>query len=62
MHVLKDTEREAELPLREVSIEDILDAQRKEQEEKQDQQKKIAKALKERGMHFMADAGQDDMY
>ncbi|XP_022908838.1 U6 snRNA-associated Sm-like protein LSm1 [Onthophagus taurus] len=57
-----DTEKEGELPLSEVSVEDILDAQRKEQEQKQDQQKKIAKALQERGMHFMSDINQEDMY
>lgn len=43
-------------------MDDILDAQRKEQEQKQEHQRLLAKALKERGLHLMADLNQDDMY
>lgn len=42
-------------------MDDILDAQRKEQEQKQEHQRLLAKALKERGLH-MSDLNQDDMY
>ena len=57
-----DTEKESNLPLSEVSVDDILDAQRREQESKQDQQKLLTKALKERGLHLMADLNHDDMF
>ncbi|KAI4458536.1 LSM domain [Popillia japonica] len=57
-----DAEKEAGLPLTEVSVDDILDAQRKEQEQKQEHQRLLAKALKERGLHLMSDLNQDDMY
>ncbi|KAJ8961992.1 hypothetical protein NQ314_005774 [Rhamnusium bicolor] len=57
-----DAEREGELPLTEVSVDDILDAQRKEQELKQEKQRLLAKALKERGLHLMQDLTHDDMF
>jgi U6 snRNA-associated Sm-like protein LSm1 len=43
-------------------VEDILDAQRREQEAKQDQEKRLAKALKERGLRYIPDLGHDDMF
>lgn len=46
----------------EVTVEDILDAQRKEQELKQEQQKLHAKAFKERGVHLLPDLTHDDMF
>ncbi|XP_044263141.1 U6 snRNA-associated Sm-like protein LSm1 [Tribolium madens] len=57
-----DSEKETELPLTEVSVDEILDAQRQEQELKQEQQKLVSKALKERGLHLMADLTHDDMF
>ncbi|KAJ8953169.1 hypothetical protein NQ318_017197 [Aromia moschata] len=39
-----DTEKEDELPLIEVSVDDILDAQRKEQELKQEKQRLLSKS------------------
>ncbi|KAK9881787.1 hypothetical protein WA026_017304 [Henosepilachna vigintioctopunctata] len=58
-----DKEKEDNLPLNEVSVDDILDAQRKEQELKQEQQKLITKALKERGLQLMGDLmTHDDMF
>lgn len=57
-----DMEKEVNVDLREVSVDDILDAQRKEQENKQEQQKLLSKALKERGLHLMPDLTQDDMF
>lgn len=57
-----DTDKEGDLPLQQVSVDDILDAQRREQEAKQDQEKLLAKALKERGLHYIPDLSHDDMY
>ncbi|KAK5650334.1 hypothetical protein RI129_001363 [Pyrocoelia pectoralis] len=57
-----DAQKEANLPLRQVTVDDILDAQRREQESKQDQQKLLTKALKERGLHLMHDLTHDDMF
>lgn len=61
--MFQDREKEAELPLREVSVDEILDAQRREQESKQDQDKLVAKALKERGLNFLpSELAHDDMF
>ncbi|CAH1106124.1 unnamed protein product [Psylliodes chrysocephalus] len=57
-----DADKESELPLTEVSVDDILDAQRKEQELKQEKQKLLSKALKERGLRLMQDLTHDDMF
>ncbi|KAK0182956.1 hypothetical protein PV327_001036 [Microctonus hyperodae] len=57
-----DGEREKDLPLSEVSVDDILDAQRREQELKQDQERLMNKALKERGLSYIPDLGHDDMF
>lgn len=46
----------------EVSVDDILDAQRREQDAKIEQQKLLSKALKERGLNLLADLGHDDMF
>lgn len=59
---MQDEEREAGLPLQEVSVDDILDAQRKEQEQKQEQQKLLSNALKERGLQMMQDLTHDDLF
>nr|XP_034196068.1 U6 snRNA-associated Sm-like protein LSm1 isoform X1 [Osmia lignaria] len=57
-----DRDKEKDLPLTEVSVDDILDAQRREQELKQDQKRLINKALKERGLSYIPDMGHDDMF
>ncbi|KAB0792531.1 hypothetical protein PPYR_05091 [Photinus pyralis] len=57
-----DAQKEANLPLRQVTVDDILDAQRREQESKQDQQRLLTKALKERGLNLMPDLTHDDMF
>lgn len=59
---LQDREKEKDLPLTEVSVDDILDAQRREQELKQDQKRLMNKALKERGLSYIPDLGHDDMF
>ncbi|CAG4929549.1 U6 snRNA-associated Sm-like protein LSm1 [Colias croceus] len=56
-----DKDKEDNLPLTEVSVDDILDAQRREQDAKIEQQKLLSKALKERGLNLLADLGHDDM-
>lgn len=58
----QDKDKEDNLPLTEVSVDDILDAQRREQDAKIEQQKLLSKALKERGLNLLADLGHDDMF
>lgn len=50
------------MPLKEVSVEDILDAQRREQEQRHEKHKLISKALKERGFNMNNDLAQDDIF
>lgn len=57
-----DKEKEKESPLVMVSVDDILDAQRKEQEQRQDQKRFMNKTLKERGFTSTPNLGQDDMF
>ncbi|XP_011494491.1 PREDICTED: U6 snRNA-associated Sm-like protein LSm1 [Ceratosolen solmsi marchali] len=57
-----DKDKEKNLPLSEVSVDDILDAQRREQELKQDQERLMNKALKDRGLSYIPDLGHDDMF
>ncbi|KOB71802.1 LSM1-like protein [Operophtera brumata] len=57
-----DKDKEESLPLTEVSVDDILDAQRREQDAKIEQQKLLSKALKDRGLNMLADLGHDDMF
>ncbi|KAJ8664738.1 hypothetical protein QAD02_006400 [Eretmocerus hayati] len=57
-----DKDKEKSLPLSEVSVDDILDAQRREQELKQDQERLMNKALKDRGLSYIPDLGHDDMF
>lgn len=57
-----DPSKEFNSPLEEVSVDEILDAQRREQEMKQEQDKLLGKALKERGLQVNADLGHDDMF
>ncbi|XP_050296080.1 U6 snRNA-associated Sm-like protein LSm1 [Anthonomus grandis grandis] len=55
-----DQNKEDNLPLRQVSVDDILDAQRKEQEGKVEKQKLMSQALKERGFQMNSDMTHDD--
>ncbi|XP_047468540.1 U6 snRNA-associated Sm-like protein LSm1 [Penaeus chinensis] len=48
--------------LTKVSIEEILEAQRVEQERKQEQDMLRSRFMKERGLQYMAEIGPDDMY
>ncbi|XP_053984187.1 U6 snRNA-associated Sm-like protein LSm1 [Hylaeus anthracinus] len=57
-----DREKERGLPLTEVSVDDILDAQRREQELKQDRRRLVNKALKERHLSHIPDMGNDDVF
>ncbi|XP_066137437.1 U6 snRNA-associated Sm-like protein LSm1 [Euwallacea fornicatus] len=57
-----DTEKEDKIPLTEVSVDEILDAQRKEQESKVEKHRLITKSLKERGLQISADLVHDDLY
>ncbi|KAL0270371.1 UNVERIFIED_CONTAM: hypothetical protein PYX00_007803 [Menopon gallinae] len=57
-----DREKEQNLPLDEVSVDDILDAQRREQEAKQNQSKHLAKVLQARGLQDASDLTSDDMF
>lgn len=55
-----DREKENNLPLKEISVDDILDAQRREQEAKQEKHRLISKALKERGLNMNSELTQDE--
>lgn len=60
--LFQDREKEVKLPLKEVSVEEILDAQRREQEQRQDKHRLISKALKERGLSANADLISEDCF
>lgn len=53
--VLQDREKEKNLPLQEISVDDILDSQRREHEQRHEKHRLIAKALKERGLNVNAE-------
>ncbi|XP_014241197.1 U6 snRNA-associated Sm-like protein LSm1 [Cimex lectularius] len=55
-------EKEINLPLKRVSVDDIIDAQRREKESKLEQDKLVQKALRERGLNFATDLSHDDMF
>lgn len=55
-----DREKENNLPLKEISVDDILDAQRREQEARQEKHRLISKALKERGLNVNSELTQDE--
>lgn len=55
-----DLQNEGNLPLEEVSVDDILEAQRQEQQKKQDEQKTQNKKLLERGLQPHAEGTADD--
>lgn len=48
---LKDREKENNLPLQEISVDDILDSQRREHEQRHEKHRMISKALKDRGLN-----------
>lgn len=56
----QDLQNEGNLPLEEVSVDDILEAQRQEQQKKQDEQKTQNKKLLERGLQPHAEGTADD--
>ena len=56
-------EKEDKIPLKQVSIEDILEAQRIEQEEKQDKEKLRQKRFKELGLQTaVSEFSHDDAF
>ncbi|KAI9585434.1 U6 snRNA-associated Sm-like protein LSm1 [Glossina fuscipes] len=55
-----DRGKELKLPLKEISVEEILDAQRREQEQRQEKHRLISKALKERGLAVNSDIINED--
>ncbi|XP_017468565.1 PREDICTED: U6 snRNA-associated Sm-like protein LSm1 isoform X1 [Rhagoletis zephyria] len=55
-----DREKESNLPLKEISVDEILDAQRREQEQRQEKHRLISKALKERGLAVNTDIINED--
>ena len=58
---MQDRQKEDELPLTQVSVEEILEAQRVEQEEKQEREKIRTKRFKELGLQCnAADFSHDD--
>lgn len=62
LFVFQDQEKEANLELKQVSVEEILDLQRREQESRYERNKLIAKALKERGLSSNSEIAQDDAF
>ncbi|XP_059478547.1 U6 snRNA-associated Sm-like protein LSm1 [Neocloeon triangulifer] len=55
-----DPDKEAQLPLKEVSVEDILAAQRREQEAKVLKEKIVSTALKDRGLNMSSELTTDE--
>ncbi|BFG04358.1 GL10169 [Drosophila persimilis] len=55
-----DREKEQKLPLKEISVDEILDAQRREQEQRQEKHRLVSKALKERGLAVNAELINED--
>ncbi|EDW56587.1 U6 snRNA-associated Sm-like protein LSm1 [Drosophila suzukii] len=55
-----DREKEQKLPLKEISVDEILDAQRREQEQRQEKHRLVSKALKERGLAVDANIINED--
>lgn len=55
-----DREREKQQPLKEICMEEILDSQRRTQEQRHERHRLIAKALKERGHQVNEELAQDE--
>lgn len=61
-YIFQDETKEESDRLENVSIEEILEAQRVEQERRQEQEQLRARFMKERGLQYTAEIGPDDMY
>ncbi len=59
---LQDVEKENNLPLQEVSIDDILELQREEQLQKQQDAERKNKAMQDRGLPPHVDPIQEDFF
>jgi len=59
---LWDDERAARSGLEQISVEEIMSAQRQEQQQQQRQQQLRTKFMKGRGLSDVPEIGQDDMY
>lgn len=59
---IQDRDKESNLPLKEISVDDILDAQRREQEQRHEKYKLTAKALTERGLNVNNDLNHEDAF
>ena len=57
-----DEEQESQTNLKEVSLEEILEAQSKQQAAKEEQDRLRAKAFKERGLTYTAETAYEDLY
>jgi U6 snRNA-associated Sm-like protein LSm1 len=57
-----DEEKESQTNLKEVSLEEILEAQSKQQAAKEEQDRLRAKAFKERGLTYTAETAYEDLY
>lgn len=57
-----DESKEANSKLKEVSLEEILEAQSKQQTAKEEQDRLRAKAFKERGLTYSAETAYEDLY
>lgn len=55
-----DREKEKNLPLKEICVDEILDSQRRTQEQRHERNRLIAKALKERGHTVNEELTQDE--
>jgi hypothetical protein len=58
----QDEEKEASLPLEKVSFEEILQEQTFEGEKKQEKERLRTKFFRERGLTYMPDAVQEEMF
>ena len=57
-----DEEKEASMALREVGLEEILEAQSRQQAEKEEQDRLRSKIFKERGLTYTSETIMDDAY
>lgn len=57
-----DEEKEANMKLKEVGLEEILEAQSRQQAEKEEQDRLRSKIFKERGLTYTSESIMDDAY
>ena len=57
-----DDDKEANMPLKEVGLEEILEAQSRQQAEKEEQDRLRSKIFKERGLTYTSESIMDDAY